>query len=164
MKTTKIYKYKKNNAGNSDREIIASVKQYLENQNAKFTVKRDEYGKPYISGIDGIHISVTHDKEICLVAVSDSQIGIDTERADRHVKNPRSLAARYFCSDEIAFLGENPTDEEFADMWVKKEALSKLIGKGIPCMKEKSIFSDDIVFQKLCICDEYITYCVRFKQ
>ena len=163
MKTTKIYKYRKSAAKNSDNEIIKSVKQYLGDETANISVIRDKYGKPHISGADGVFVSVTHDKDICLVAVCDREIGIDTERADRKVKNPLSLAKRYFCEDEIAFLGEDPSALDFTDMWVKKEALSKLIGKGIPCMKQKSIFSDDIVFEKIEDCDGYISYYAVYK-
>lgn len=163
MKNTKIYKYQKTTAKNSDSEIIKSVKQYLGDEDVEISVTRDEYGKPYVYGADGVFVSVTHDKDICLVAVSDREVGIDTERVDRKIKNPAALAKRYFCDDEIAFLGENPSSLEFTDMWVKKEALAKLIGKGVPCMKDKSIFSDEIRLEGMDFCDGYILYLAFYK-
>ncbi len=177
MNNLKIYEYPyRKDAKNSDREILKSVEKYLSNktrigeqcsslQSVGITnpIHRDSHGKPHIVGIDGIHVSVAHDKDLCLVAVSDCNIGIDLERADRKVKKPVSLAERYFCEDEINFLGENPTSEEFIDMWVKKEALSKLIGRGVSCMREKSVFTEDIVFEKTDGFDGYIVYCVRYK-
>ncbi len=179
MNNTEIYTYpQRRDKPNSDKEILESVEKYLSNKmkiakqstsipNSEFripnSIHRDIHGKPHIVGIDGIYISVAHDKDLCLVAVSDCDIGIDLERSDRKVKNPLSLAKRYFCEDEIAFLGENPTAEEFTDMWVKKEALSKLIGRGVPCMREKSVFSDDVIFEKIPDYDGYIAYCVYYR-
>lgn len=177
MKNIEIYSYKKTDTKNSDKEILLSVREYLKkmqetkfpttNPNSEFRIPncvlRDSCGKPHIVGMDGIHVSVAHDKDLCLVAVSDCNIGIDLERNDRCVKNPLSLAKRYFCEDEVAFLCENPTAEEFTDMWVKKEALSKLIGRGVPCMREKSVFSDDLKFEKISDYDGYIAYCVYYK-
>lgn len=152
----------------TNEKIISSVRRYLEEKNAPaddtdIDVRRDEHGKPRIVGHDGIFVSVTHAESLLLVAVAPHDIGIDAEREGRRVKNPAALAKRYFCEDEIAYLGENPTQESFTDMWVKKEALSKLIGRGIPCMREKSVFSDDVIFEKTDGFDGYIVYCVRYK-
>ena len=162
---TKIYSYPHDKTQkNSDNEIIASVREYISDTDADILVERDQYGKPYIVGIDGIYVGVAHDKDLCLVAVAQRDIGIDIERADRKVRNAAALARRYFCEDEIAFLGDDPSDEEFTDMWVKKEALSKLLGKGVPCMKEKSVFSDDVIFMRNRNYDGYISYCVYYKE
>ena len=164
MLTYKIYSYPhKRDGGNSDAEIIASVREYL-SCNSGFSVIRDKNGKPYIVGVDGIYVSVAHDKELCLVVVSQKEIGIDLERAERRVKNPLALARRYFCEDEVAFLGDLPTDAAFADMWVRKEALSKLIGRGVPCMKEKSVFSNDIRMEKIEDFDGYIVYIAEYSE
>ena len=178
MKNIEIYSYKKTDTQNSDKEILQSVRQYLKkmqetklpttipNYELRITncVSRDSCGKPTIIGIDGIHVSVTHDKDLCLVAVAPFPVGIDMERSCRKVKNPLSLAKRYFCEDEVTALGENPTDEEFTDMWVKKEALSKLIGLGVPCMNQKSVFSEGLTFEKITDYDGYISYCVYYTQ
>ncbi|MBR3994628.1 MAG: 4'-phosphopantetheinyl transferase superfamily protein [Clostridia bacterium] len=177
MKNIKIYSYKKTDTQNSDKEILKSVSEYLKKtQETKFPttipnsefripncILRDSFGKPEIVGVDGIYVSVTHDKDLCLVAVAPFPVGIDMERVERCVKNPLALAKRYFCEDEVAFLGENPTNAEFTDMWVKKEALSKLIGRGVPAMREKSVFSEDVVFEKTDGFDGYIVYCVQYK-
>jgi len=161
MENFKIYSYPHDKTHkNSDNEIITSVKEYICNAKAAISVKRDQFGKPYIVGIDGIYVSVAHDRDLCLVAVAQRNIGIDLERKDRKVKNPVSLAKRYFHRDEIDLLGDAPTQESFTEMWVKKEALSKLIGRGVPCMKDKSILSDDLIFIKIEDYDGYIVYCV----
>ena len=164
MKNYKIYSYPhKRDGGNSDAEIIVSVREYL-SRSSGFSVNRDKNGKPHIVGIDGIYVSVAHDKELCLVVVSQREIGIDLERSERRVKNPTALARRYFCEDEIAFLGDSPSDEAFTDMWVRKEALSKLIGRGVPCMKEKSVFSEDVRMVKIDYYDGYIAYIAEYNE
>ena len=166
MKNKKIYKYPIPTTANSDPEIILSVKEFIKEficaEIPEFSVIRDKNGKPFIVGIDGIYVSVAHDKDLCLVAVSQREIGIDIERAERKVKNPTALARRYFCEDEIEFLGDSPTAEAFADMWVRKEALAKLIGRGVPCMKEKSVFSRDVILTRLTEYDGYIVYVAEY--
>ncbi len=166
----KIYSFEceKHSVNATDDIIISAVKLYFEEKGKNadelpIRVIRDEYGKPHISGTDGISVSVTHAETLQLVAVAQYEIGIDAEKEGKRVRNPASLARRYFCEDEIEFLGENPDIDEFLDMWVKKEALSKLIGRGIPCMREMSVFSDKVAFERISDYDGYVVYFVRFR-
>lgn len=159
MKSLKIYSHPHDKTkNNSDTEIIRSVRSFLGDENAPIIVSRDEYGKPHILGTDGVYVSVSHSDGLCLVAVARYEIGIDLEKKDRPVKNPLSLAKRYFCEDEIAFLGDTPTEAAFTDMWVAKEALSKLIGEGVPCMRKQSVFSQGV---EIVSCDDYDDYIVK---
>lgn len=161
----KIYSYPKlDGKKNSDEEILASVREYLSNADARVLVERDEYGKPHVKTDKELFVSVAHDGGLCLVAVAEVPVGIDLERADRTVKRRSGIARRCFCEDEIRFLGENMTDLAFTEMWVKKEALSKLIGKGVPCMKDKSVFSDDLVFERIYDYEGFIAYYVTYNQ
>ena len=160
----KIYSYRKDNLKeNSDREIIASVRNYISDADAGISVIRDKYGKPHIKEDCGLYVSVAHDNGLCLVAVAPFPVGIDLEREGRAIKRRGEISKRCFCKDETDFLGENMTDADFMEMWVKKEALSKLIGRGVLCMKEKSVFSKDIVFEKIDSIDGFIAYCVYYK-
>lgn len=160
----KIYSYPyKKSSENSDREIIISVRTYLECKNTDVTVTRDEYGKPHIAKPQGIFVSVTHAENLLLVAVAEHEIGIDAEREGRRVRNPSALARRYFCEDEIDFLGENPTETTFTDMWVKKEALSKLLGKGVPAMREMSVFSERVILKRQTVYSGYVVYTAEWK-
>lgn len=165
----KIYsfEYEKHSENATDDIIISAVKLYLEDKGRdsdelRISVIRDEYGKPHITGTDEIFVSVTHAEALLLVAVAPYEIGIDAEKRGRRVKHPASLSKRYFCEDEIEFLGENPGVDDFVDMWVKKEALSKLIGRGVPCMREMSVFSDKVVFESISHYDGYVVYSVKY--
>lgn len=161
----KIYRYpydKKKN--NSDNEIIASVREYIGDENAQISVVRDEYGKPRILGIDNLYVSVTHAENLLLVAVSEREIGIDTEQVDRKVRNFQSLAKRYFTKEETDFLGDNFTKDDFLHMWVKKEALSKLTGRGIPDFRENSIFSEKFKISEIRDFTNFIIYIAEYKE
>ena len=147
---------------NSDEKILASVREYLGSPETEISIRRDEFGKPHIVGADGVFVSVAHTDDLCLVAVAHYEIGIDVESKSRKVRNPSALARRYFCEDEIARLGENPSPEAFTDMWVAKEALSKLIGRGVPCMRERSIFSDGVEIVGIENYEGYIAKTARF--
>ena len=149
---------------NSDKEIIFAVRAYLCNEKLQISVMRDEYGKPHIIGDENVFVSVTHAENLLLVAVSEKEIGIDAERCDRHVRNFRSLSERYFTREETDFLGDDFTKEDFLDMWVKKEALSKLLGGGVPCMKSMSVFDGRISFSKHSEYDGFIVYSVTFNK
>ncbi len=160
----KIYSFEHcRNRENSDIEILAAVSEYLGCElGVGVEVWRDEYGKPRVVGLENVYVSVTHSENLLLVAVSENEVGIDAEKAARRVKNPAALAKRYFCADEIEFLGDNPSQEDFCDMWVKKEAVSKLIGKGVGCMKYESVFSNRFKITKIQDYDGFIVYCAAF--
>lgn len=148
---------------NSDKEILAAVAEYSGCKlDCGVEVWRDEYGKPRVAGAENVYVGVTHSENLLLVAVSEKEVGIDAEKAERRVKNPLALAKRYFCADEIEFLGDNPTQEAFCDMWVKKEAVAKLLGKGVACMKDESVFSDRIKITAIKDYDGFIVYCATF--
>ncbi len=160
----KLYKYptvKTNGKEYTDKKILESAKDYLGDGSP--CVTRDSYGKPHITVDTPLFVSITHTDDMLLVALSDFDIGIDAERAGRTIKNPAGLAKRYFTREEAVFLGENPTCADFLEMWVKKEALSKLIGKGVPCMKQYSVFSPEFELIEQNI-DGYIVYIAKRKE
>ncbi len=108
-----------------------------------------------------LYVSVTHTKGLALIAVSPFPIGIDAEREEKTVRRPEALARRYFTKEDAGALEkEDFSDKAFLTMWVKKEALSKLIGRGVPCMREKSVFGKELVFERLGI-PGYTVFAVR---
>ena len=147
--------------------VIAAVKLY-EEENGRasdaldLSVVRDENGKPSLAGLDGTFISVTHTDGLLLVAVAPYPVGIDAEKQDRRVRHPASLARRYFTPEEAASLGEDVCERDFLDLWVRKEALSKLVGRGIPCMREASAFDARFVLERVDDYDGYLVYAARY--
>ncbi len=77
-------------------------------------------GKPYINGRPEVHISISHSIDQCLLAVSDTPIGIDSETARTQLGR---IANRFLTPNEIA---RGPhTMSELLKMWTAKEAVFK---------------------------------------
>lgn len=89
---------------------------------------KDEKGKPHTDN-PSVFVSVSHCKTAAACAVSDRPVGIDIEGRDRKVR-PEKISERFFTDEERLFV-EAGGDEAFLEVWVRKEAWSKLEGSGI---------------------------------
>ena len=79
------------------------------------------------------HLSITDTKNYWACALSDSPVGIDMEEKDRLVKPD---VVKRFHKEEQEYLaalseGSREWTEEFLSVWTRKEAYSKLVGKGL---------------------------------
>lgn len=89
----------------------------------------DAYGKPQLDIESGIQFNVSHSGSFALITLSTGrQIGVDIECVDRGA-DAQSLAEHVFSPLErrIAL----PTQEDFIQRWVAKEAVLKALGCGI---------------------------------
>lgn len=95
---------------------------------------KNEFGKPFIIGENGYDFSVSHSEKAVAFAgenvrVGGVRVGLDVERI-RQRKN--AVSERFFAENEIKFIEENENpDEAFFEIWTKKEAYSKMLGKGL---------------------------------
>ncbi len=113
---------------------------------------QNEFGKPYFKKHPELHFSLSHTDGLAIVAVSDTEVGVDCERKDRDV--PLSVAKRFFSDKEV-----NEYKGSLISLWVAKEAYSKLLGKPFAeCSKaleipyfEKSLTLNGIEFQRLSV-------------
>lgn len=80
-------------------------------------------GKPFFLD-NHIHFSISHSHELCAVAISDHLVGVDIEIVKAHY-NPR-MFDRSLCDNE-----KRVFDGDFTRIWVRKEAVAKMTGKGI---------------------------------
>lgn len=108
-------------------------------------ISRTEYGKPIISS--DIHIGVTHTNGLLFIAVWDKNFGIDAEHSKREVKNKDAIIRKYYT--------EHEKNENFIDVWVKKEAYLKFLGTGLKDLKKAD--TTNLKFQKIAYKD-YIIY------
>lgn len=95
-------------------------------------LSHDDLGAPVFSDGAGDYISITDTKNYWACCVSDGPVGIDMEEKGRRVR--REIAKR-FHKDEQEYLSvltgtESEWSEEFFSVWTRKEAWSKLKGKG----------------------------------
>lgn len=97
-----------------------------------FTIVKNEFGKPYIKN-NTLYFSVSHDKDICIIAVSSKEIGIDVE----YLNYNTSVINKYFFDTEKEIMAKsNNKKYDFTKIWVKKEAYLKMKGTGLNYGKE----------------------------
>ncbi len=98
----------------------------------EITVLRDKKGKPYLKDMP-FHISISHSDTIVAVAISDSPVGIDTEK----IKNRDFKICRKVCTEkeEVIIKNSNNPLEAFYKIWTAKEAYFKKEGTGITKLK-----------------------------
>ena len=84
-------------------------------------------GKPYFP--DSLwHFSISHTTHFAFCALSRHNIGLDAEEKGRAVSP--AMVEKFTSASEKSRLGDAPQDA-FLRLWVQKEALAKLTGKGM---------------------------------
>lgn len=97
----------------------------LENGGANPIWKLNSYGKPYIEGWEK-DFSISHTRDISLVAVASEAIGIDIEDNGRDIDLEKFKRTKILNFDEDAYSNK----EEFLMRFTALEAYLKYIGKG----------------------------------
>lgn len=86
----------------------------------------NEHGKPFLE--HGPFFSLSHSRKYAVLAVSDDEIGIDTEM-NRDIDI--GIIKRCFTDDEAEFAVLST--ENYLRIWTAKEAVLKLMGTGFSC-------------------------------
>ena len=106
-----------------------------------------EQGKPYFAGSNW-HFSISHTKKRVFCALSEENVGIDAEEADRNIN--LHLAEKILSPGEKAQF-DAAEDKRLALLrfWVLKEAAAKLSGEGMKGYPKHTNFSleDPRVFE-----------------
>lgn len=97
----------------------------LENGGTEPIWKLNEYGKPYIEGWEK-DFSISHTRDISLVAVASEAIGIDIEDIGRDIDLEKFKRTKFLNFDDDAYNNK----EEFLMRFTALEAYLKYIGKG----------------------------------
>lgn len=87
--------------------------------------KLNSYGKPYIEGWDK-DFSISHTRDLSLVAVASEAIGIDIEDNSRDIDLEKFKRTKFLNFDEDAYNNK----EEFLIRFTALEAYLKYLGKG----------------------------------
>jgi 4'-phosphopantetheinyl transferase len=88
-------------------------------------------GKPRLAGSGAVSFNLSHSGIYAAAAVSRGrEVGIDLERI-RPDAAGRDIAARFFSSEERAWLEATPGVEAFFRLWTAKEAVLKAMGTGL---------------------------------
>ncbi len=91
-------------------------------------VFKDEHGKPRTDK-PNVFVSVTHTADVVICAISETEIGIDAEAIRKNLRAGR-IAERFFTNAEKERV-QRDGDKAFYEIWCRKEAYSKLDGRGL---------------------------------
>ncbi len=110
---------------------------YLELNPRKLRFSRGRYGKPFLAPNTGsfpLSFTMSRSKDLALFAVTRSRsVGIDIEKI-RPLPDAEPIARSYFHPDEFSYLKSLPEEdrtEGFFDIWTRKEAYLKALGRGL---------------------------------
>ena len=99
--------------------------------NEKPVFKYGKHGKPSIVGHDDIHFNLSHCCNAVVCGISGRPIGVDVESLSSFDKSLVSYTMNPLEQERI--MCSPRTDIEFIRLWTMKEAVLKLLGKGICC-------------------------------
>ncbi len=125
-------------AGELTRKVIAE-KFNIDAKDIRF--RTGENGKPYIENVD-VCFSISHSSDIAVCAISDKPVGIDIERI-RGINT--DIAKKHFTTDEQEYVFEKKcfSKQRFFEIWTRKEAYAKMIGKGVAYFPEFSTMGNE---------------------
>jgi 4'-phosphopantetheinyl transferase len=92
-------------------------------------ILREETGKPILTGRKDLHLTIAHSGEYAVALVGKRPLGVDLEHFE---DRPDSLARTFFSTNEQEWVGQDPSlrSRRCDQVWTRKEAVSKLLGKG----------------------------------
>ncbi len=96
----------------------------------KIIIDTTQYGKPYIKNPKGFYFNISHTKDIIVCGLSNSPIGVDIEKI-KPIK--KKIVENFFNLHEKVYVYSDleKENERFTEIWTRKEAYVKWIGKGM---------------------------------
>lgn len=115
--------------------VRTAVASYLGRSLSEVELFRNELGKPFIKHNYGLRMSISHTKEVVVVAFSFvDEIGVDIEKQDFSVSTIEDIARVAFSENEKRELAKIPFCERQKrgiSIWTRKEAILKATGLGL---------------------------------
>ena len=127
----KVYYIKVKYAQRYSREFTTDViSKELKINKELVNILTDKFGKPYINNFGNFHFNTSHSSNILVCGISEQQIGVDVEKI-KPIKN--KIVERFFTIQEKEYVYKTSSDQNkrFIEVWTKKEAYIKWVGKGI---------------------------------
>lgn len=165
---TEISEYRKNKIlskrAENDRSLAIAAALLLKKACAERGIEEknviyieNEYGKPCFKSNPELNFSLSHSKNMVILAIDTDEVGIDCEPLDRAVT--KSVASRFFSEKEVYEFRD-----DLLSLWVTKESLCKLTGKGLSLgAKDTNIpfYTEELetngIFVKKYTLDGYVT-------
>lgn len=114
----------------ADLLVRVAIHQDLDMENGDIRFGTNSYDKPFLLNNQDYHFNTSHTHNMIAVAVSDKPVGVDVEKI-REIDF--GVAKRFFSENELNYIKESQDQEfkRFFEIWTKKEAYVKYIGKGL---------------------------------
>lgn len=110
-----------------------------EGKDADQAMRKDAYGRPYLEGGQGLHLSFTHNEELLLLLVLNAPCGIDVERIRPFEEG---LFHRVLSPMEQEEVRKSVRESlAFFQFFTLKEAYGKALGKGLCYPLKETSFS-----------------------
>jgi len=131
--------------------------EYLEIKSQDIEIKIAEHGKPFVEN-EALFFNLSHTANRLVIAVSNnSEIGIDLEQY-KYRKNLQGLVKKCFSEEEKHFWESLSAQQQvmlFYQLWVRKEAFVKAIGRGIAVGLDQCVINPKQQTEFLSIPNEY---------
>ncbi|MBQ9833489.1 MAG: 4'-phosphopantetheinyl transferase superfamily protein [Clostridia bacterium] len=114
-------------------------------------IKKNDWGKPYVSAFPQVFYSVTHCSGAVAVGIAPCRIGVDAE----NIRGFSEAVAKRVCSDKEFRYIANSTDRNraFFRLWTLKESYIKALGVGFSFpMREANFEIDEKLNVKTSLC------------
>lgn len=102
--------------------------QYLNVENSELKFEVNAYGKPGLVGAREFHFNLSHTRGAAAVGISREPVGVDIEKMGQYEEG---VARRFFCKNEVRYIEKGSARRRFYEVWTKKEAYIKWLGKGL---------------------------------
>ena len=89
-------------------------------------------GKPLLRNDSSLHFSISHSRDVSMIAVTRvAAVGVDIERL-RAVPNAEAILRRFFTHERISeILSDDNRDLRFVEAWTRAEATVKVRGASV---------------------------------
>lgn len=138
--------------------VRAELCRLLHVPNSQIHFTYNKYGKPSVENNSKIHFNISHTRNSILVGLSDTPIGVDIEK----IQNTNFQIADHFftkCESEYIHSTKENQENRFYEVWTRKEAYIKYIGKGLS-LKLDSFDTTSGKIADLLFTTKYKDYCM----
>ncbi|MFI5239958.1 MAG: 4'-phosphopantetheinyl transferase family protein, partial [Gemmatimonadales bacterium] len=111
-------------------------------------------GKPLLCNDASLHFSISHSRDVAMLAVTRvAPVGVDIEQL-RAVPNAESILRRFFSYEDIAaILADDNRDMRFMEAWTRAESRVKVRGASV---WEAATPDDDMTVRRLTAPDGFV--------
>ena len=145
---------------NSRELVIEILSKELGISSRELIILTDQYGKPYLRDYSDVHFNISHTKNNLICGIFDRPIGVDIENI---IPVRKPLVEKYFSvrEQDYIFCQIERQSERFIEIWTKKEAYIKWVGKGFEIPFDSFCTVDDMRIKTNSVEDYIYSICTE---